>query len=70
MVPRYMPRYQVLVLYCTVDWNGTGTSGPRGGCARDFVNFRKKIHASRARDAAAPFDSLPSQDPDPGRCDS
>ena len=35
--------------YCILDRYGTGASGPRGGCARDFVNFRKKIHASRAR---------------------
>jgi hypothetical protein len=38
--------------YCRVDQNGTGASGPRGGRTRDFVNFRKKIHASRARGAA------------------
>ena len=36
-------------LYCRVDRDKTGASGPRGGCARDFVNFREKIHASRAR---------------------
>ena len=29
-------------LYCRVDRDETGASGPRGGCARDFVNFRKK----------------------------
>ena len=39
----------VRALYCRVDRDKTGASGPRGGCARDFVNFRKKIHASRAR---------------------
>ena len=47
-----IPRYDIAVcieVYCRVDQNGTGASGPRGGCARDFVNFRKKIHASRAR---------------------
>jgi hypothetical protein len=39
----------------TVELTGTelpGASSPRGGCAWDFVNFRKKIHASRARVAA------------------
>jgi hypothetical protein len=41
-----------LILYCRVDRNKSGASGPRGGCARDFVNFREKIHASRARGAA------------------
>jgi hypothetical protein len=41
------------IAYCRVDQNGTGASDPRGGCAWDFVNFRKKIHASRARGAAA-----------------
>jgi hypothetical protein len=39
--------------YCRVDWNGTGASRPRSGSARDFVNFRKKKHASRAHGAAA-----------------
>jgi hypothetical protein len=38
--------------YCRVDRDGTGASDPRGGYARDFVNFRKKIHVSRARGAA------------------
>ena len=57
-------------MYCRVDRNGTGASGPRGGCARDFVKSRKKI-IHRAR-AARPrgFDSLPSQDPNGGRCGS
>ena len=37
-------------MYCRVDRNGTGASDPRGGFARDFVNFRKKKnHAARAR---------------------
>jgi hypothetical protein len=40
-------------VYCKLDRDETGASGPRGGCARDFVNFRDKIHASRARGAAA-----------------
>ena len=40
-------------MYCRVGRNGTGTSGPHGGSARDFVNFREKNHASRARGAAA-----------------
>ena len=31
-----------LYYYCRVDRNKTGASGPRGGCARDFVNFRGK----------------------------
>jgi hypothetical protein len=36
-------------IYCRIDWKGTGASRPRGGRARDFVNFRGKIRASRAR---------------------
>ena len=38
-------------MYCRVDRNGTGASDPRGGFARDFVNFRGKkiMHAARAR---------------------
>ena len=60
-----IPRYDIAVcieVYCRVDQNGTGASGPRGGCARDFVNFRGKheimhrAYAARARG----FDSLPS----------
>ena len=39
--------------YCRVDRDGTGASRPRGGRARDFVKFRKKFHASRARGASA-----------------
>ena len=39
--------------YCRVDRKGTGASHPRGGRARDFVNFREKNYASRARGAAA-----------------
>ena len=40
----------LVVSYCRVDRNGTGASDPRGGFARDFVNFRrKKNHAARAR---------------------
>jgi hypothetical protein len=36
--------------YCRVDRKGTGASCPRGGSARDFVNFRKKISCiARAR---------------------
>jgi hypothetical protein len=35
--------------YCWVDQNETGASRPRGDRARDFVNFRKKNYASRAR---------------------
>ena len=34
-------------VYCRVDRNKTGASGPRGGCARDFVNFREKNYAAR-----------------------
>ena len=34
--------------YCILDRDKTGASKPRGGCARDFVNFREKFHASRA----------------------
>ena len=40
-------------IYCTVDRNGTGASDPRGGSARDFVNFREKKIMQRARGAAA-----------------
>jgi hypothetical protein len=40
-------------LCCKLDQDETGASSPRGGGARDFVIFRKKIHASRARGAAA-----------------
>jgi hypothetical protein len=29
-------------VYCKLDRDGTGASNPRSGCARDFVNFRKK----------------------------
>ena len=35
--------------YCILDRYKTGASGPRGGRARDFVNFREKNYASRAR---------------------
>ena len=45
-----LSRYQP---YCKLDWDGTGASGPRGGCARDFVIFRGGNHASRARGVAA-----------------
>jgi hypothetical protein len=50
-------------IYCRVDRDNTGASGPWGSCARDFVNFRRKKFIHRAR-AARPrgFDSLPSQD--------
>jgi hypothetical protein len=41
------------ILYCKLGWYGTGASGPPGGRARDFVNFRRKNHASRARSATA-----------------
>ena len=41
----------VFDVYCKLDWDGTGALGTRSGRARDFVNFRKKIHASRARAA-------------------
>ena len=41
-------------LYCRVDRDKTGASGPRGGCARDFVNFRGKNSCiARARRARA-----------------
>ena len=40
-------------MYCRVDRNGTGASDPRGGLARDFVNFREKKNMQRARGAAA-----------------
>jgi hypothetical protein len=65
---RHMHGHMDHGVYCRVDRDGTGASGPRGGCARDFVNFRGEI-MDRAR-AARPrgFDSLPIQDPDPGRC--
>jgi hypothetical protein len=43
---------KLLPVYCRVDRNGTGASGPRGDCKRDFVNFRGKHYASRARGAA------------------
>ena len=36
-------------MYCTVDLKETGALRPRGGRARDFVNFRKNIYASCAR---------------------
>ena len=36
-------------MYCTVDRKGTGALCPRDGRARDFVNFRENIYASRAR---------------------
>jgi hypothetical protein len=36
-------------MYCTVDRKGTGALYPRDGRARDFVNFRENIYASRAR---------------------
>ena len=50
--------------YCNLDRDGTGASGPRGGCARDFVNFREKfMHRARAA-RTREFDSLPS-DSDP-----
>ena len=43
--------------YCRVDRNGTGASDPRGGFARDFVNFReKKNHAARVRRGRACHD--------------
>jgi hypothetical protein len=45
--------YDSTLEYCKLDRDGTGASGPSGGCARDFVNFRKKIHPSRARGVAA-----------------
>jgi hypothetical protein len=55
--------------YCQVDWKGTGALRPRAARARDFVNFRggKFMHCARE---ARPreFDSLPSLDPDCGRC--
>ena len=35
--------------YCRIDRDETGASGPRGGCARDFVKFRKKLCIARAR---------------------
>jgi hypothetical protein len=38
------------VHYCRVDRDKTGASGPRGECARDFVNFREKnLCIARAR---------------------
>ena len=37
--------------YCRVDWKETGASYPRGARAQDFVNFREKNYASRARGA-------------------
>jgi hypothetical protein len=55
--------------YCRVDWKVTGASHPHGGGALDFINFREKKIMHRARAAwHRGFDSLPSQDPDPGRC--
>ena len=45
--------HHALALYCKLDRNETGASDPCGGCARDFVNFRKKFHASRALGAVA-----------------
>ena len=44
---------KALKQYCRVDRKGTGASRQRGGRARDFVNFRKLIHASRVRGAPA-----------------
>jgi hypothetical protein len=40
-------------LYCKLDREKTGASRPRGGRARDFVNFRENIHASRTCGASA-----------------
>ena len=46
--------------YCRVDRNGTGASDPRGGYARDFVNFREKnsciprARRGRARETVYP----------------
>ena len=45
----HMPRPASSTLeieYCKLDWDATGASGPRGGRARDFVNFRGKKYAS------------------------
>jgi hypothetical protein len=48
-----MSMYSSTEYYCKLDRDKTGASGPRGGCARDFVDFEKIIDASRARGAAA-----------------
>jgi hypothetical protein len=45
--------FKIVRPYCKLDRDKAGASGPRGACARDFVNFRKKFHASRALGAAA-----------------
>ena len=36
-----MSMYSSTDYYCKLDRDKTGASGPRGGCARDFVDFRK-----------------------------
>jgi hypothetical protein len=64
-------RIAIFEAYCKLDRDKTGASGPRGGCARDFVNFRgKKSCIARARRGRA---GLKGPRPDltmTGRCDS
>ena len=45
----------IVTLYDTVDLTGREPAhdAPRGARARDFVNFRRGIHAARARGAHA-----------------
>jgi hypothetical protein len=43
---------------------------PAQARARDFINFRKKIPCIARAARPRGFDSLPSLDPDPGRCPS
>jgi hypothetical protein len=40
-------------MYCTFGRGKINAWFPRSALARDFVNFRKKIHASRPRGATA-----------------
>jgi hypothetical protein len=42
-------KFSIPWYYCKLDRDKTGASGPQSGCARDFVNFRGKNHASRAQ---------------------
>ena len=47
-------RNTIHVAYCKLDREETGAWRPRGARARNFVNFRGGIHASRARRARIP----------------